>query len=421
MWKGYGTTANVAMKMYGEEGSTPPIPLSDPTSDKMFFARGSVNNFTLALPESLGELVKIKIWHDNSGKSPSWFFHVVAITDVASSEKYHFVGNKWLAVGKGDGSIEAEIKVASKKELAGFKNLFYDRTSRSLGDGHLWLSLFTRPPHNPFTRCQRMACCLSILFATMVTNAMFYQFGAAPTDTFQIGPLKLSWKQIKIGIQSSIVAIPVNVLVVTIFKNIKQRNIGGDNSRSENRVKSPGCLPHFFVYVGWIICTLAALAASAFTVFYSLMWGRETSNQWLTSTMISIFQDVVVTQPIKVVVIASVLALIIKKPPQQDTVIGVTTIKEKEEKDKLVEPLETEELLKARNYKRQVVHMFRFIVELAFFIFFALLVFVVCYGNRGSNRFAMTEGLEKIFDEFEKVSNSFILISIKETIKQRRW
>ena len=202
MWKGYGTTANVAMRIFGEEASTSPIPLSDSFSGKIYFARGSVNNFTLSWPYSLGRLHKIKIWHDNSGKSPSWFFHGVAIVDAQTGEKYHFVGNRWLALEKGDGKIEAEIKVSSKKELSGFKNLFYDRTSRSLGDGHLWLSLFTRPPHNPFTRCQRLACCLSILFATMVTNAMFYQFGASPKDTFQIGPLKLSWTQIKIGIHS---------------------------------------------------------------------------------------------------------------------------------------------------------------------------------------------------------------------------
>ena len=405
MWKGYGTTANVAMTIHGEDGSTPPISLSDPTSDKIYFARGSVNNFTLSLPESLGNLVKIKIWHDNSGKNPSWFFHVIAITDVESGEKYHFVGNRWLAVEKGDGKIELDLNAASKKELAGFKNLFYDRTSRSLGDGHLWLSLFTRPPHNPFTRCQRMACCLSILFATMVTNAMFYQFGASPTDTFQIGPLKLSWKQIKIGIQSSIVAIPVNVMVVTIFKNIKQRSTDNGNNQDEKKKKTPGCLPHFFVYVGWIICTLAALAASTFTVFYSMMWGKETSNQWLTSIMVSIFQDVIITQPIKVVIIASLLSLVIRKPPQQDTVIGVAIAKDAGKKEKSIKPPDTGELVKARDYKRRVVEMFRTIVEIAFFLFFVLLLFVVCYGNRGSNRFTMTRGLENIFTKFEKVSN----------------
>ena len=119
--------------------------------------------------------------------------------------------------------------------------------------------------------------------------------------------------------------------------------------------------------------------------------------------MVSIFQDVIVTQPIKVVIIASLLALVIKKPPQQDTVIGVAIAKEKGKKEKTIKLPDTGELLKARDYKKRVVEMFRTIIEISFFLFFVLLLFVVCYGNRGSNRFVMTEGLEKVFNNFNKV------------------
>ena len=87
-------------------------------------------------------------------------------------------------------NLDLELQVASKKEISGFKNLFYARTATKLGEKHLWLSLFTRPPHNPFTRAQRLACCISILFAAMVTNAMFYNFGTPPGDAVQVGPLK---------------------------------------------------------------------------------------------------------------------------------------------------------------------------------------------------------------------------------------
>ncbi|EDO48488.1 predicted protein, partial [Nematostella vectensis] len=174
MWRGYGTTANVGLSIFGEEGKTGDILLTDPELEKVFFARGSINNFTLVVPEDLGELTKIKIWHDNSGRSPAWFFHQVMIVDMQTEKQYYFLANRWLAVEKGDGQIDIEIPKAEKKDLSGFRNLFYSRTAKSLGDGHLWLSLFTRPPHNPFTRCQRLGCCLSILFATMVTNAMFY-------------------------------------------------------------------------------------------------------------------------------------------------------------------------------------------------------------------------------------------------------
>ena len=401
MWKGYGTTANVGLNIFGEEGPSGGILLSDASLNKQFFSRGSVNNFTLSLPESLGPLTKINIWHDNSGVSPAWFFHQVIIHDVQNNTKYHFLGNRWLALEKGTGELEAEIQVADKKELASFKNLFYSRTARDLGDGHIWLSVFTRPPHNTFTRCQRLSCCLSILFAAMVTNAMFYRFNTPPSDTFEIGPLKLSWTQIKIGIQSSIIAIPVNVLVVMIFRNVKP-NLASDENQGDNR-KVPGCLPHFFVFIGWTSCLLTSLAAAAFTLFYSLVWGKETSNQWLTSIMVSFFQDVVIIQPLKVVALASLLSLLIKKPPKQDPVLGSSLSKNSGVGHEEVKWLKGEELEKARDFRLKLLEMFRTILEISFFLLFVILLMVVCYGNRKSSRFALTKTLEDTFSRFHLV------------------
>lgn len=409
MWRGYGTTANVGITIYGEEGKSEDIMLTDKSLNKRFFARGSVNNFTAILPASVGDLLKIKLWHDNSGPSPAWFFHQVLIVDVHTGEQWHFLGNRWLAVEKGDGQIEIEIPKADKNQLSGFKNLFYSRTARSLGEGHLWLSIFTRPPHNTFTRCQRLSCCLSLLFAAMVTNAMFYQFGAEPKDTFSVGPLKMSWTQIKIGIQSSIVAIPVNILIVTIFRNIKQ-NVPDDDSQREDgnsnvkKKKTPGCLPHFFIYIGWTLCILTSLCAAAFTVFYSLMWGANTSNQWLTSIMVSFFQDVIITQPIKVIAIASLLSLVLKKPPENDVVLGESLkTEEKEGRVKGCVAPRGEELEKQREYQKKVIEMFRTLVEIIFFLIFMTLVIVVCYGNRSVARYQLTEGMEKLCIGFKKV------------------
>ena len=340
MWSNQGTTAQVGIVLYGENGCSGPISLSDRKARRILFARGSVNSFTLSLPHSLGRLFKIRIWHDNSGESPAWFLQQVEVEDGSTGDKRHFLVNRWLALEKGSGEIEFEINAADKKELAKFKNLFVFRTARSLGDGHLWLSVFTRPPHISFTRCQRLSCCLSILFTAMVTNAMFYSFGEAPKDFFQVGPIKLSWTQIKIGIQSSFIAIPINVLIVTIFRNSKQKSQKHvyKISVEETEEKAPGCLPHFFVYIGWVLCTLTSLTAAAFTVFYSMMWGEDISNQWLTSITVSFVQDVFIFQPIKVILLASLLSLIIKKPPEREKVYGATFQKEEHANKTVVGP-----------------------------------------------------------------------------------
>ena len=94
MWRGNGTSANVGLAIYGSEGSTGDISLTDPQLEKLFFARGSINNFTLCVQESLGSVERIRIWHDNSGRSPSWFLMQVLIVDLASEEKTHFVANR---------------------------------------------------------------------------------------------------------------------------------------------------------------------------------------------------------------------------------------------------------------------------------------------------------------------------------------
>lgn len=297
---------------------------------------------------------------------------------------------------KEDGHLELELPVAGKKELSGFKNLFYSRTATSLGDRHLWLSIFTRPPHNPFTRAQRLACCLSILFAAMVTNAMFYNFGTPPGDTVQVGPLKISLTQIKIGIQSSIVAIPVNVLVVTIFRQLKSRDEPEDGER-----KFKGCLPHWFVFVAWFICTMATLASAAFIVFYSMMWGAETSNEWLVSVMVSFFQDVIVMQPLKVLLVASILSILIKKPPEQEKVMG-ESVSGTQGGD--VVPLDQQERERARKFRSSLVQIGRKVVEFILFGAFILLMMVVCYGNRGVERYMVTQSMDDLLQSFTNVS-----------------
>ena len=402
-WKNQGTTAHVWVTLYGEDACSDPISLSDSSSRRILFARGSVNSFTLSLPYSLGRLFKIRIWHDNSGKSPAWFLQQVEIEDCGTGNIGHFIANRWFALEKGSGQIEFEINAAEKEELGKFKNLFMFRTAKSLGDGHLWLSVFTRPPHVSFTRCQRLSCCLSVLFTAMVTNCMFYNFGATPKDSFQVGPLKLSWTQIKIGIQSSLIAIPISVLVVMIFRNAKQKSQKNvyKVSLEETEEQVPGFLPHFFIYIGWVLCTLTSLTAAAFTVFYSMMWGKETSNQWLTSITVSFIQDVFVTQPIKVILLASLLSLIIKKPPEREKVYGVSFQKEGHSNKTVTRPPEGEELEKARDFRAKVQEMYKVLAEVTIFLIFVLLLMIVCYGNRGYTRYMLTTSMEDAFKEFK--------------------
>ena len=388
------------MVIYGVEVVSKPIIFAYNNLQRIFFARGSVNTFTLALEKSLGSLFKLNVWHDNSGDNPSWFLLEIDVEDVQTKEKWHFIANRWLAVDKDNGEIELELRAASEEKMLEFKNVLHSRTQEALGDSHLWVSLFTKPPQNQFTRCQRLSCCMSIIFCAMVTGAMFYRFGAKATDVFHFGPLKMSWTEVKIGIQSGLLAVPVNFLIITIFKNTKQT---GDQP-------SPtGCLPHFFIYIGWGLCVSAMLASAVFTVFYSLSWGAETSNQWLVSMTFSLFEDVLLIQPVKVLFIVCVLSMVIRKPLDINNVHASQVHLQgypsagTENGKREARILQTEELENARRQRKKELKAFRVLVEIIFFIVFIVLFTVVCYGNRDSARYGLTKSVQDVFKDFSKV------------------
>ena len=402
MWIGNGTTASVGMIIYGEDSYSDMIVLNDSSFQKSFFSRGSINTFTVSLPRRLGSLYKVKVWHDNSGESPGWFLQDLVITELETEEKWYFLTKRWLAVEKGKGDIEVELKTSTKKEISSFKNLFHFRASKQLADGHLWISVFAKPPQSPFTRTQRLSCCMSVVFLAMVTNAMFYDFGQKARDTFQIGPLTMSWTQVKIGIQSALIALPVNVFILTVFRNVKPKTTLKDNRELEEE-NSPKGLPHVFIYVAWVLCSLAIPSSAFFTVLYSLQWGANISNEWLTSVLISFLQDVFILQPVQIAIISSLLSIIIRKPLKHDPVRGLPHRKNPCQEDTMVLPPEKDVLETSRKFWIKLRKMFRSVREISFFLIFVILLFVVCYGNRDVSRYHLRRSVGDIFNKSGEV------------------
>ena len=256
-----------------------------------------------------------------------------------------------------DGRVERILPVASEQELTHFQHLFVSKTVRELGDGHLWFSVVTRPATSPFTRVQRVSCCLSLLCCTMITNAMFYEMGGEgeKSTVIEIGSQQLDLRGFIVGIQASLIVFPVNFALVQIFRNVRPKEVEREqdteaserqdedfadisrcssievlpNASSEAQMiqekdvyskKEPSTkkkkkgLPHGFVYVAWVLCFLASVTSAVFTVFYSLSWGTEVANKWLIAFVLSFFQSILVIQPLKVVLAALLFAIIVKKP-----------------------------------------------------------------------------------------------------------
>ena len=215
----------------------------------------------------------------------------------------------------------------------------------------------------------------------------------------------MSWTQIKIGIQSSVISIPINVLVVFIFRNIKHAQpshvyvVNSDTSTG----KPSGFLPRFFLYVAWAICLLVSVTGAFFTILYSMQWGADKSNQWLTSILVSLVQDVLISQPLKVVAFATLLSLIIRKPPETEAVIGPSFFRNIRGNKTKYRPVKGQELQnkKEQSIKRRKAS--KAAKEILTFSIFAFLLMVICYGNQDPARYQITRAVNDISGGFEEV------------------
>ena len=231
----------------GENGSSGVLPLSKLT--KVKFNRGSVITCTLQLPNWLGQLLYLHIWHDNSGDNPSWNLDHVVIRDTRRDEKWNFMCGEWLAVEREDGRIDKVIYVAGIEEITNYKNLFLSNSADGLYDEHIWISVVAKPPQSSFSRVQRASCCLSVLCCTMITNAMFYDDGTVDTSpVFYLGPLKITIRQLMIGIQSSLIIFPVNLVITQLFRKTSSSPTAPSTHTEEKpKNQQPKAKPNTFI------------------------------------------------------------------------------------------------------------------------------------------------------------------------------
>ena len=107
IWRNSGTTAKVFIVLEGENGSSRPYHLKGDSC--IPFARGSIFSFILSIPVDIGPLQKVRVWHDNSGTSPSWFLNHIEVSVV----------------------ITAYLYTAISTNVSGFKSFsFRDKTER---------------------------------------------------------------------------------------------------------------------------------------------------------------------------------------------------------------------------------------------------------------------------------------------------
>ncbi|XP_053762669.1 polycystic kidney disease protein 1-like 2 [Panthera pardus] len=239
--RGAATSSKVTITLYGLDGESEPHHLSDP--DIPVFERGGVDVFLLSTLFPLGELRSLRLWHDNSGDRPSWYVSRVLVHDLATNRKWYFLCNSWLSIDVGDCILDKEFPVATEQDRKQFSHLFLMKTSTGFQDGHIWYSVFGCSARSNFTRVQRVSCCFSMLLCTMLTSIMFWGVPKDPAEQkMDLGKIEFTWQEVMIGLESSLLMFPINLLIVQIFRNTRPRITKEQNAGKWDR-GSPSLAP----------------------------------------------------------------------------------------------------------------------------------------------------------------------------------
>lgn len=483
------TTANVFFQLSGDEDQTEVRRLKD-ENRKIFQKRGQ-DVFLASFPDTVGDLQYLRIWHDNTGKNPSWYLSRVMVHDLNADRKFLFLNDNAIAVEEGDGSLERLLAIAGPEDMKSFNHLFFSTTQKNITDSHIWFSVFIRPPKSRFTRVQRLSCCLTLLYCTMVTNAMFYRVGgeADPSTTIHIGPFAFSPSQIGIGIMTSLIIFPVNILIVGVFRSLgpkptreemakkkainwwwvyelffccprkqksefidiistmkekddnlsrpvsrlgvlnqsntvdeigfKMETPAQEKQREEKKLKmkkQKKKLPYWMKYFAWTLLILTSFTSAFFVVLYGFEFGKEKSAQWISALFVSFFQDVCVSQPIKILGLALFIALIVKKPAADDEeeegeankkqideeYVGRDNQdverKRPEKKDIIrFQPPSKEKIAALRSFRLKELKMYSLLRDLFIYLVFVVALCQVTYSHLDPQSYHVRKSMEDIF------------------------
>lgn len=131
-----GTTAHVGISLYGLNKSG-----SRHLQREGAFQRNSLDDFQVETDANLGEIWKIRIWHDNTGQwlwiasffllkitnthkqllcfaglDPSWYLQHVIVWDIQTDNMFFFLVEDWLSVEneKNSGRVEKVVLASCK-------------------------------------------------------------------------------------------------------------------------------------------------------------------------------------------------------------------------------------------------------------------------------------------------------------------
>uniref|UniRef100_A0A9L0SJ88 Lipoxygenase homology PLAT domains 1 n=1 Tax=Equus caballus TaxID=9796 RepID=A0A9L0SJ88_HORSE len=106
--KNAGTDANVFITLFGTQDDTGMTLLKSSKTNSDKFERDSIEIFTVETLD-LGDLWKVRMGHDNTGKAPGWFVDWVEVDAPSLGKCMTFPCGRWLARNEDDGAIVRDL------------------------------------------------------------------------------------------------------------------------------------------------------------------------------------------------------------------------------------------------------------------------------------------------------------------------
>nr|CAD7578612.1 unnamed protein product [Timema californicum] len=172
-WKmNAGTSSKVGFQLVGDHSESQPHILS--AQGRKVLTMGSEDSFLLLTPDWLGPLRSVRLWHDSSGRHPSWYCGEIEVRDVQRNQLWVFPVHRWLSLVQEEKRIEYQLQPASLDHLMHWRTSMYRSLGPVLREEHIWINIVTRHPISSYTRCQRVAVASATLLAAMLISLLLF-------------------------------------------------------------------------------------------------------------------------------------------------------------------------------------------------------------------------------------------------------
>ncbi|MGH0163901.1 UNVERIFIED_CONTAM: hypothetical protein FKN15_046289 [Acipenser sinensis] len=226
-WPGSGTSADVFFRLIGSLDQSDIHLLKHPKHKT--FHRDDVDTFLVTTKTDLGDLHSVRFWHNNAGNSPDWYLSRVKVENLYNKQVWYFMCRKWFTTNKDGGILDRTFLATNQDMYVDKKDFFAIQLSVDLKFNALWFSVFARVIQSSFTRLQRLSCCFALLMSSLLTNIVLFrrERDSNKQDIYML-------QSFMVGIESSLINVPVQIILTSLFKYSKQETATPINAPYHN-------------------------------------------------------------------------------------------------------------------------------------------------------------------------------------------